>query len=215
MKLELIDPNEIMHYFYDCSLCGLCCRDKDILINGEDLKRISKYLNVSYQKFLDNYTSKKSKKEILDNYYGSNNLKKFRNRIKINIFFIKKFFTSNLMIKVPCKFLHNKRCNIYDVRPNACIYFPIYIYKNSDIIEISSVYRCPLATHFFEGLMEFNKKFFPEEYKKEIESFNLSNEVESNIMLKLEYYKMYSWFIIDKSVFEKYYNQKYSKDYKN
>ena len=201
-----------MHYFYDCSICGLCCRDKGILIIGEDLKRISKYLNVSYQEFLDDYTSKTSKKEILDQFYGLKKSKKLRNITKIKFFFIKKFFTSNRMFKVPCKFLHNNRCNIYDVRPSACSAFPIYIYNKSDIFEISSVYRCPLATHFFEGLMEFNKKFFPEEYKKEIKSFKLFNEIELNIILKIEFYKMYSWYIIDKKVFEKYYKQKYSKN---
>jgi hypothetical protein len=60
--------------------------------------------------------------------------------------------------------------------------------------------------------MEFNKRYFPEEYKKEIESFNQSNEVELNIMLKLEYYKMFSWYIKDKLVFEEYFRQKYLKN---
>ena len=64
MKLDLIDPNELMPDFYDCSICGLFCKDKDILIIGDDLKKISKYLDISYQDFFNNYTIKTSKKEI-------------------------------------------------------------------------------------------------------------------------------------------------------
>ncbi len=210
MKLDLIDPNELMPDFYDCSICGLCCKDKDILIIGEDLKKISKYLDISYQDFFNNYTIKTSKKDILETYYGIKNSSELRDNIKFG--FIKKLFTSNRMIRVPCKFLQNNRCKIYDVRPTACMIFPVYIYKKDNTFEIGSVYKCPLATHFFEGLMEFTKIYFPVEYKKDIESLKKTNEIELNIMLKLEYYKMFSWYIKDKKVFEKYYKINYSKD---
>ena len=210
LKLDLIDPNELMPFFYDCSICGLCCKDKDVLIIGQDLKRISNYLDISYKDFLDIYTIKKSKKYILETYYGIKDSSKLRYNIKL--LFIKMLFTSNRMIKVPCKFLQNNKCEIHDVKPNACVLFPIYIYRKDDTFEICSVYKCPLATHFFEGLMEFTKKYFPNEYKKDIENIKKINEIELNIMLKLDFYKMYSWYIKDKKYFDKYYKLNYIKD---
>jgi Fe-S-cluster containining protein len=210
LKLDLINPNELMPFFYDCSICGLCCKDKDILIIGQDLKRISNYLDISYKDFIDRYTIKKSKKDVLETYYGIKDSSNLRNKIKL--IFIKRLFTSNLMIRVPCKFLQNNRCEINDVKPDACVLFPIYIYRKDDTFEICSVYKCPLATHFFEGLMEFIKKYFPNEYKKYIINLNKINEIELNIMFKLDYYKMYSWYIKDKNFFNKYYKLYHLKD---
>lgn len=79
-----------------CLNCNKCCEWNGILVlSQQDITRLSKYLNIENQEFLNTYSERRDNDLIL-----------------------KSDITGS------CVFLNNGSCSIYPARPTACIEFP-------------------------------------------------------------------------------------------
>lgn len=86
---------------FKCQACGKCCHGFPgyVWLGENDIKKISKYLNLSIERFLEKYTRK---------IYGRISLKE---------------------LKAPsyeCIFFLNNKCTIYPVRPFQCSSYPFW-----------------------------------------------------------------------------------------
>lgn len=79
-----------------CEDCSHCCETCDIELNIYDTERLASYLKISVQEFISKYCIEHSKTAL---YY---------HRLK----------------NKPCAFLKNKKCIVYQVRPNVCVFYP-------------------------------------------------------------------------------------------
>jgi Fe-S-cluster containining protein len=85
---------------FECNSCGKCCKEiEDIQVNGKDIQRIAKYLNINGGEFRKKFTRKAALKTT----------------------------TSHISLHVPCPFLEENRCTIYPVRPRICILYPCFV----------------------------------------------------------------------------------------
>ena len=48
--------NRTMIDFSDCSICGLCCKDEELIIKEPDINKISRNLQLDKKSFLEQYT---------------------------------------------------------------------------------------------------------------------------------------------------------------
>lgn len=93
---------------FKCKQCGKCCYLDPIDLTMEDIKKISKFLNIDTKKFCKKYTKK---------YFGKKNIYKFK-------------------ITKPCIFYNKqaKLCKINNSKPEICKIFPIKFVGNIPII---------------------------------------------------------------------------------
>lgn len=56
MKKLHHDVNKIIVEFSDCSICGLCCKEEEVIITEPDIQRILKKLQLDKKTFLNQYT---------------------------------------------------------------------------------------------------------------------------------------------------------------
>ena len=73
-----------------------CCEISDVSLSPHDIERIAHRLNCSQSEFVSNYCVKHPQYPSI--------LYRFKTK--------------------PCVFLENKRCKIYEARPNVCMFFP-------------------------------------------------------------------------------------------
>lgn len=111
----------------DCCTCANCCREKAPLLNGDDVIKMAKGLNLSTAEMKRNYLVKNNEEE------GFN----FRQK--------------------PCPFLKDTRCSIYEFRPEYCLTYPTIgkngvLKRLCSIIRDSSV--CPIVFNVLELLKE-------------------------------------------------------------
>jgi Fe-S-cluster containining protein len=48
--------NAILHGFSDCSVCGLCCKDEEVVMTKADVSRVAQMLQMDPASFLQYYT---------------------------------------------------------------------------------------------------------------------------------------------------------------
>jgi Fe-S-cluster containining protein len=84
-----------------CVKCGECCNNpQPIGLTKEDAQRISVHLKLDFSEFKEQYLE--------------------TTKIKT----MRKEFIYQFLETQPCKFLKNKQCSIYEVRPEICKYYP-------------------------------------------------------------------------------------------
>ncbi len=157
--------NYVKRVSFECNQCGKCCRARgDVVLYPMDIIRISKFLNISCNEFINNYT------QTYD-WYG------ILSQIAIK---------SKEDKQSTCIFLDEKimKCEIYDVRPIACSNFPFSL-----IDEINfSVQIVPCVRSYSEGkdVIEYlnkSSRFLEEkEERKQIDDLiSLANKKISNV----------------------------------
>jgi uncharacterized protein len=114
----------------DCTACGNCCKNIMISVDNEEVKKIATALNQEVD------TCKK-------NYFDFSN------------------DSDNILINaIPCHFLKEKKCTIYESRPSTCASFPHVHLPNftSRLFSMIDGYRvCPIIYHSMEALKkEYN-----------------------------------------------------------
>ncbi|NOY50891.1 MAG: YkgJ family cysteine cluster protein [Chlorobi bacterium] len=119
----------------DCTECANCCIELEICFNIEEIGRLSKHLEIDKHEFI----AKSTKAD------------KFGDKDK--------FYLNSK----PCRFLSNKKCTIYELRPEECDSFP-NIHKdnfNSRLMNIIENYAiCPIVYNVYE-LLKREFKFRP------------------------------------------------------
>ncbi|MEM4700662.1 MAG: YkgJ family cysteine cluster protein, partial [Candidatus Bathyarchaeia archaeon] len=87
----------IMNHLKDlCKDCSMCCEICDIDLNPYDVERMAKFLKITEEQFVSKYCIPHPEEPS------------FFYRLK----------------QKPCPFLKDKRCLIYQVRPNNCVFYP-------------------------------------------------------------------------------------------
>jgi len=135
-----------------CQDCSKCCEVSDIDLNPHDIERILKHLKISQTEIVSKYFIKHPQ-------YPS-----FFYRFKHK----------------PCVFLKDKRCTIYPVRPNMCVFFPFLTGVQKEAWERYSKTKgkqraiviplwCPSAIktkEFTEKTIKMIRQMSPEEQEK-------------------------------------------------
>ncbi len=86
-----------------CEGCSFCCRVPDVVLTRYDIERMSRYLNIDKEAFMNKFCIKTDRWVKL----------KKKNK--------------------KCPFLENDRCKIYEVRPTACVFFPFLIESDEEV----------------------------------------------------------------------------------
>ena len=108
----------------DCTDCGNCCKVFSPTVSQTDVTRISDFLKISEEAFIETYLKVRD-----DNEYEMNAL--------------------------PCPFLKDNKCSIYEIRPTVCREYPhtdkkeftARKYMHSGNAEI-----CPAVYHILESM---------------------------------------------------------------
>ncbi len=111
----------------DCTVCANCCKTMTPIFTEEDIARISAHLNMTPQAFFDQYLEVEADT-------GS---------------------TVNRVL--PCVFLKDDKCSIYEVRPIDCAEFPHHDKRPFDDYNdtfIQNVFRCPATYELVKNLKE-------------------------------------------------------------
>ena len=115
----------------DCTTCGQCCRYLRIILDQEDITRLSKRLKMSKSHFLRLYAESLSPDR-------------------------KGIGKEDICFSVsPCPFLEENCCTIYEDRPKSCRDFP-YLhaenFRGRMLLLVEYSFLCPIVFHTFEAL---------------------------------------------------------------
>lgn len=109
----------------DCTNCANCCKEMSPIVKKNEIIKISKRLGLSKNKFIKEYLTYDDSDE------------------------------EYLINKKPCPFLKDKRCEIYDIRPEDCRSFP-HLWKNGFLSRLIGVVEnyavCPIVYNVYERL---------------------------------------------------------------
>ncbi len=158
--------NEVNNTIYDFSDCSIC----GICCKDETLTMKEPDINrISRKLAID-------KKSFLNQYTHYN------------------IETEETVMNMPCPLLKDNRCTIYDIRPEICRNFPVFILEEGIVI-INNIEECAKATHFFESFLDFCSKRYQDHYKNLIKNnhFPKSDSSVKNAVLPI---KLIAAFII-------------------
>ncbi len=118
----------------DCTQCGNCCRSLMINVEKNDAERLATHLNISSENFYKKYIETSSEGNL------------------------------SVMNKIPCHFLHENKCTVYEARPNECREFPGLDQPNF-VQRLFATFmhyqRCPIIYNVVENLkQELNFKSY-------------------------------------------------------
>jgi Fe-S-cluster containining protein len=90
-----------------CNGCALCCEISDVDLNPYDIERMASFLKIAEDEFVKKYCVPHPEEPSF--FY------RFKHK--------------------PCAFLKDKRCSIYQVRPNNCVFFPFLSALQKEALE--------------------------------------------------------------------------------
>lgn len=117
--------NEEISAQIDCTQCGNCCRSLMINVETSDAARLSAHLNISEENFYKKYIETSATGNV------------------------------SVMNKIPCHFLHENKCNVYEARPSECREFPGLHQPNFTqrlFATFMHYSRCPIVYNVVEEL---------------------------------------------------------------
>lgn len=139
---ELFVGDDILNEFFSCMDCGLCCRFFSILpIYEKEIAEAAASLEILPEKFKQRYT--KTNENDMQN--------------------------TKFSLKTPCPFLKANSCRIYNHRFLVCKTFPLFMNLSKNEAILSGIYLCPQATQFYEGLLDYYRKYHTELHYQLIE----------------------------------------------
>ncbi len=111
----------------DCIECGKCCMELEINFQIEEIDRLTKYLKIDKEKFITESTKPDQDADTNTLYLNSK----------------------------PCQFLKDKKCTIYELRPEQCNSYP-HLHKDnftSRLLGVIENYEiCPIVYNVYELL---------------------------------------------------------------
>ncbi|HTO16976.1 MAG TPA: YkgJ family cysteine cluster protein [Edaphocola sp.] len=111
----------------NCLECAHCCKTMTPIYITEDINRISKHLGLTPEKFFDEYLE------------------------------VEEDTGSTINKTLPCPFLKDNKCSIYEVRPIDCAEFPHHNkvpFDDYNETYIQNVHRCPATYKLVKQLKE-------------------------------------------------------------
>lgn len=110
----------------DCTTCANCCRVTEVGINERDIERLAKFLGLSPQEFLDDFTQRAESGELI---------------LKRN--------------ESGCIFLQKNLCSVYEARPRNCANFPHLVRGEGSIDSrmwqfLDRASYCPIVYNWIE-----------------------------------------------------------------
>jgi Fe-S-cluster containining protein len=109
----------------DCTQCGNCCRFVQPILQLADVKRLAKHQGMSVDEFRSRYLQADGE--------GEGDVFRF----------------------LPCPFLTENRCTVYDRRPTDCRSFP-HLHKREFVFRLNQAFAncsvCPIVFNVYEGL---------------------------------------------------------------
>lgn len=110
----------------DCTACANCCRVTEVGITERDIERLTKFLGLSTQEFIDGFTQHADSGELI--------LKKNQNG---------------------CVFLEGTLCSVYEARPRNCANFPHLVRGEGSIDSrmwqfLDRASYCPIVYNWIE-----------------------------------------------------------------
>lgn len=118
----------------DCRECAECCRVTEVEITERDVEHLAKFLRISQQKFLSEYTAEGSEGELI--------LKRSKD--------------------AGCVFLVGNECTVYEARPANCERFP-HLLKGAGSIPsrmwqfVDRATYCPIVYNWMEAVKDLTK----------------------------------------------------------
>jgi len=117
--------NNIITPQIDCTACGNCCRSLMINVEENDVQRLAKHLDISPEYFEEKFVERSSEGSLA------------------------------VMNKIPCHFLHENKCTVYEARPLECREFP-GLHKPGFVKRSFATFmhygRCPIIFNVIEAL---------------------------------------------------------------
>jgi Fe-S-cluster containining protein len=116
---------EVVTTQIDCCACANCCKVESPLLSARDIRRLADHLGIQKAQLISDYLRPSEE----------------RGRYALE--------------QMPCRFLHEQRCSVYDVRPDDCRSFP-HLQKREfrsrliGVVENCSI--CPIVYNVFERL---------------------------------------------------------------
>ena len=127
-KIVLELYEEVLEHI-DCTKCANCCKELETCFTKEEINSLTKNLNIDKNEFIKQST-KPDQFGDKDKYYLNSK---------------------------PCQFLTDKKCTVYELRPEECNSYP-YLHKdnfNSRLIGVIENYEiCPIVYNVYELLKQ-------------------------------------------------------------
>jgi uncharacterized protein len=109
----------------DCTACGNCCRSLMINVDTNDAARLASHLNISKESFYRKYVEESSEGTLA------------------------------VMNTIPCHFLADNKCTVYEARPAECREFP-GLHQPGFTTRLFATFmhygRCPIIFNVIEAL---------------------------------------------------------------
>jgi Fe-S-cluster containining protein len=115
----------------DCTQCAQCCRVATVKVSERDVERLAKYLRISRERFLTDYTMESGEEGRI--------LKRSE--------------------AAGCVFLDGNACTVYDARPDICQRFPHVVRGAGSIASrmwqfVDRACYCPIVYNSLEAFKE-------------------------------------------------------------
>jgi len=111
----------------ECTQCGNCCRHNIPVLDKKDIERVSVRLQLSNDEFTAQYLHKFTGKDLY------------------------------IMNRIPCPFLKDNVCSVYEERFESCRVYPQLLSYNN-VVNAGNLIKntgiCPIIFNFYENLKE-------------------------------------------------------------
>jgi uncharacterized protein len=114
----------------DCTQCANCCRVAEAGVKDRDIEKLAKFIGVSHEEFLRDYTDRNAADELI--------LKRTQSG---------------------CVFLEGNLCSVYEARPRSCANFPNLVRGDGSIASrmwqlVDRATYCPIVYNWMETVKQ-------------------------------------------------------------
>lgn len=114
----------------DCTQCANCCRVAEAGVKERDIEKLAKFIGVSHEEFLRDYTQRNAADELI--------LKRTPSG---------------------CVFLEGNLCGVYQARPRSCANFPNLVRGDGSIASrmwqfVDRAAYCPIVYNWMEAIKQ-------------------------------------------------------------
>jgi len=114
----------------DCTQCANCCRVAEAGVKDRDIEKLAKFIGVSREEFLRDYTGRNESNELI--------LKRTESG---------------------CVFLEDNLCSVYEARPRSCVNFPNLVRGDGSIASrmwqlVDRATYCPIVYNWMETVKQ-------------------------------------------------------------